>query len=414
MTNDAPSSAAATAYRARWVLPVVDQPIDGGLVTVLEERVVEVGRRTSAGVVRDLGDVLLLPGLVNAHAHLEFSGLQAPPVPPGTSLPGWIRAVVGLRRQHGTLPGEWLTEGLRQCLAGGAVLVGDIVQPGYDARRVDAAPLEVVAFLELLGLRAGRMEPLAALARQHAADAAGRTWQAGLSPHAPYTVHPRLLEEAVRLARQTDLPLAMHLAESAEERQLLADGTGPLVDLLRELEAWEEGAIPTGRGVMPYLQALAEAPRALVIHGNYLRGEEIDFLAARRRQLSVVYCPRTHAYFGHRRYPLRRLLDAGVRVAVGTDSRASNPDLNLFAELCHIAAHQPEIAPREVLALGTTAGAAALGHGDRLGHLAPGAAAYLAVIRPVARNGDPYACLFAGGAEVAAVCGPRGWTGWTG
>src|SRR5205823_10181172 len=115
------------------------------------------------------------------------------------------------------------------------------------------------------------------------------------------------------------------------------------------------------RRPLDYLQTLATAHRALVIHGNYLAADEIQLLAAHRDCMSVVYCPRTHAYFGHEHYPLSQMLAAGVRVAVGTDSRASNPDLRLLAELRYIARHHPAIPRDVILRQGTLAGAEALG-----------------------------------------------------
>ena len=122
----------------------------------------------------------------------------------------------------------------------------------------------------------------------------------------------------------------MHLAESREELELLADGAATFRELLEERSMWDAAAIPARhRGRSIICGVLAEAPRSLVIHGNYLAGDEIAFLGQRRETMSVVYCPRTHAYFGHEPYPLEAMLAAGVRVALGTDSRASNPDLEL-------------------------------------------------------------------------------------
>ena len=128
----------------------------------------------------------------------------------------------------------------------------------------------------------------------------------GISPHAPYTVHPGLLKRLVALAVEKKLPVAMHLAESREELELLATGTGPFRDLLVDRSMWDTEAIPLGSTPLDYLRTLAEAPRALVIHGNNLSDEEIGFLAAHRERMSVVYCPRTHAYFGHDPYPLEQ------------------------------------------------------------------------------------------------------------
>jgi cytosine/adenosine deaminase-related metal-dependent hydrolase len=137
---------------------------------------------------------------------------------------------------------------------------------------------------------------------------------------------------------------------------------------------------------------LATAHHALVIHGNYLATDETEFAAAQRERMTVVYCPRTHAYFGHEPYPLEKMLAAGVRVAVGTDSRASNPDLNLWSELRHIAQHHPAVRPEDILQMGTLAGAEALGLADEYGSITPGKLARLAVV-PLRANQN----LFEGG-----------------
>src|SRR5437868_14871654 len=112
----------------------------------------------------------------------------------------------------------------------------------------------------------------------------------GFSPHAPYTVSPRLLKELILIARHFDWPMAMHIAESREELELLRDGTGPFRELLEERSMWDEGAVPRGSQPLDYLRTLAKAPRAIVIHGNYLDYEELRFLGANRDRMSLVFC----------------------------------------------------------------------------------------------------------------------------
>jgi cytosine/adenosine deaminase-related metal-dependent hydrolase len=209
-------------------------------------------------------------------------------------------------------------------------------------------------------------------------------------------VHPELFAGLVSLAAAAGAPIAFHLAESPEELQLLAAGGGPFRDLLESLGPWSPTAIPLGTRPMDYLRRLADARvRALVIHGNYLDPEEIALLAHARERMSVVYCPRTHAYFGHARHPLPRLLEAGAKVAVGTDSRASNPDLSVLEELRLVAREFPELPPETVLALGTLRGAEALGQADRIGSLVPGKFADLAIVALPDRDArDPHELLF--------------------
>ncbi len=182
--------------------------------------------------------------------------------------------------------------------------------------------------------------------------------------------------------------MAMHLAESKEELELLRDGTGPFKILLDERSMWDPKAIPRGSRPLDYLRMLAESPRTLIVHGNYLDDEELTFLAAQRERMSLVYCPRTHAYFFHPQYPLGKALAAGVRVALGTDSRASNTDLNLLTEMRHVMHMHPWLDPQRVLQLGTLDGAKALGRHRDVGSVTAGKLANLVAV-PIA--GNPHA-----------------------
>jgi cytosine/adenosine deaminase-related metal-dependent hydrolase len=172
----------------------------------------------------------------------------------------------------------------------------------------------------------------------------------------------------------------MHVAESADELELLQDGTGPFQELLEERSMWDAVAIPRGSRPIDYLRMLAEAPRALVIHGNYLAAEDHEFLAEHAETMSLIYCPRTHSYFRHPSYPLPALLKKGVSVALGTDSRASNPDLGLFAEMRHIASSNSAIDPNFILRIATLGGAEALGREAEVGSISKGKFANLIAV----------------------------------
>jgi len=210
----------------------------------------------------------------------------------------------------------------------------------------------------------------------------------GVSPHAPYTVHLQLLDRLVQIARNQHLPVAMHLAESSSELELLQHGSGAFRHLLEERGMWDRKAIPRASRPLDYLKRLALAPRALVIHGNYLDDEEISFLVSHNNHMSLVFCPRTHEYFGHDAYPLSRLLSAGVQVALGTDSRASNPDLSLVNEMRAIAASEFEVSRSSIVRMGTLCGAIALGLEDQVGSLTPGKWANLCAL-PCASGENP-------------------------
>ncbi len=353
------------SLKARVVYPVDRPPIEHGVVTIEGERIDSVCERAAGGDVADLGDVALLPGLVNAHTHLEFSHLRQPLGQPGMSLPDWIRLVIA-ERGHGNQDAHRNSIiGLSDSEAAGVITIGDITTCTNSLR------YDVTQFHEVIGFSRARAESAknALMARIDLFRSASRETRYGISPHAPYTVSPKLLSALIEISRKHDLPVAMHIAESLEELQLLRDGTGPFQELLDERSMWDANAIPRGSRPMDYLRMLAAAPRALVIHGNYLDEEELSFLASNRERMSLVYCPRTHAYFFHRAYPLAKALATGVRVSVGTDSRASNPDLDLLAEMRFLAKTHPTVVSHEILWMGTLSGAEALGASAILGAL---------------------------------------------
>ena len=390
----------ATSLRARVVYPVDRPAIEHGAVTIDGARIVSVGTEVTGATVVDLGNVAILPGLVNAHTHLEFSHLQRPLGRAGMPLADWIRLVIDERGHGGDAPDDAISAGLRESFGYGATTIGDIAAgdvaaysshfggtdnpvgqtiDGQDSPSHDAA--EVTAFVEVIGFSQARAESaFAAVGGRLAELERIGSVRPGLSPHAPYTVSPDLLSRLVQLACERELPMAMHLAESADELELLRDGTGRLQELLVERSMWDADAIPSGSHPLDYLRLLAAAPRSILIHGNYLDHEEHMFLAAHADRMSLIYCPRTHAYFAHPPYPLASLLAAGVNVALGTDSRASNPDLDLLGEMRHAAAMHPEIEPHDILRMGTLAGAEALGRADEVGSITPGKLANLVAI----------------------------------
>jgi cytosine/adenosine deaminase-related metal-dependent hydrolase len=454
------------SLRARYVFTGLGPPIAEGTVTIRGPRIVAVGREPR-GELLDLGDAAILPGLVNAHTHLDLSDVDAPLGSPGMGLVEWIGLVMTHRRGRATADPVGL--GIAESRRLGTTSLGEMAQPGWPAESFLAGRLDASVFLELIAPTASRVDPVIELARRHlspplpsgegwgegtlgqAGNAGGaplrfpesavgdwadegrllnadgdvfsqfpltlalsrrerEPWASGLglAPHAPYTVHPELLRQAVRLATAAGAPIAFHLAESREELELLATGQGPLREMLAKMDAWDEALWPGPRRPLDYLKELAAAPRTLVIHGNYLDDEETDFLARRAERMALVYCPRTHAYFRHAPYPLARLLARGVTVALGTDSRASSPDLSILAEMRLVARQHPEIARPTILRLGTLGGAQALGIDHSVGTIEPGKLAHLAIVALADRDAaDPYDLLFDSDAPVVG----RWWRG---
>jgi aminodeoxyfutalosine deaminase len=408
--------------RARYVLPVTGDPIPDGFVAIERERIAAVGswRGVAAAcnvvseslVVRDLGNVAILPGLVNAHAHLDFSGLVAPLGHHGIGMVDWIRCVLDYRRQARGQERQAIARGLQESLRLGITTLADIAQPGWPLDALVAAPLRTIAFQELIAPTADRVADTIELARTHlrrVSAAACPNVAPGLSPHAPYTVHPDLLSAAIELSAAERIPMAMHLAETPEELELLAHGTGPLRQFLGDVGAWDATAIAGPTRPLDFLRLLSTAHRALVIHGNYLDDEEIGFLGGHAERMAVVYCPRSHDWFAHRRYPLEKMLAAGANVALGTDGRASSPDLSLLAEMRFAARRHPGVGLDQVLKLGTIDAARALGLENEIGSLTRGKRADLAIVALPDRDAADSHELVLHGDEpvVACYCGGR-------
>ncbi len=403
----------AVTYRARWVW-AEGRWVEGGRVTLQSGQIVGVGTERVAGEV-DLGEQLLLPGLVNAHTHLEFS--QRPfPLPSEGTFASWIRNVVWWRGgQTDASTRAAIESGLIESARAGVTLLGEIATRCWDApTALNVADVgqpgsraqnpQLVVFCEVLGLKPEAISPQMADACRHLIVGATRppvvatnterdddwvpNWTAGLSPHAPYSLSRDLFAHMLNVAIPSRCPVAMHLAETPEELELLASGTGPLAELFTEWGLWTPGQQAAFRTPLEVLQELSVLPRVLVVHGNYLSLDELDFLAG-KDNFSVVYCPRTHSYFQHERYPLAAMIKRGIRVALGTDSRASNPDLNLLSEVRHAARMHPEIAPTQLLEMATRDGAEALGMGQRVGRIAPGWRASCCVLPLVAGIRNP-------------------------
>jgi cytosine/adenosine deaminase-related metal-dependent hydrolase len=391
-----------TRLLARWIFPVDQLPIERGVVEIVDGIISAVeplsGQADSETV--DLGNVAIIPGLVNAHAHLEFSSLDSP-IEPALPFTDWIGRLLAHRRERSGTIAEYISAGAHEAAAAGSTLIGDIVTGDWAPDCVPDDGPSMVAFRELIGLLPDQVAPQLELAKRYIADcrAANREGQGGLfpaiSPHAPYSVCPELFHKLVNLAHAEDVPLCIHLAETQAELELLSSGTGEFFEMLTHFDLWREGVIPTGTRPMDYLRQLARLPHALIAHGNYLADDEIDFLAA-HPNIATVFCPRTHSFFRHQNHPWKRLLDTGASVCIGTDGRSSNPDYSLWSELQFLARQSETDRLPQILDAGTRRGARALGREDETGTITLGKRADLTLISlEASTTTDPWATLFA-------------------
>lgn len=384
---------------ARWVLTMCGELLENGVVEIHEGRITNVRPARPGEELLELGEVALVPGLVNTHTHLEFSTLVQPIEAP--SFTDWIRQLVSYRSEHLATSEQRLAairQGITESISSGVTTIGEIASDSQSSQAYASLPAPSVVMREVIGTAAADEQDRLAMLRQfHSTVPTDASWRPAISPHAPYTVRCSLLEQLAEFSRQHQLLSAMHLAESTDEVQLLEQGDGPLRELLKQLDAWHEDATDPGFGFSEYLDSLCQGPRSLVIHGNYLDPSHWQQLAEHRDRVSLVYCPRTHSHFGHPGYRLAERLAAGVRVVLGTDSRASSADLDLLADVRHAATCHPQVSPDQILAMATRDGADALGLGDEVGQLTAGRIANMAVI----------AADFSTDKEVAeAICAP--------
>jgi aminodeoxyfutalosine deaminase len=385
------------SLRARWVFPVSGPPIPDGVVTVEGERIVAVGAAADHTPDRDLGNVAVLPGLVNAHTHLDLSGMRglAPPSPDFT---GWLRQVIAHRRARSSEQVQAdIQAGLTECLRFGTTLLGDIASEGGSWDKVASAPLRAVVFRELLGLPHDRMLGALSDARNWLyAHPPTATCRPGWSPHAPYSVSAFGFQNAKDYGSRR-VAITTHLAESLDERELLEKRTGPFVAFLTDLGVWAPEEFVTGWEDL--LRLTAKAHPISYVHANYLPPD-----APLPGGSTIIYCPRTHAAFKHPPHPFRDFLARGIRVALGTDSLASNPDLDLLAEARFLRRHHPDVPGATLLRMATLAGAEALGWANETGSLEPGKSADLIVLPlPKREDSDPHCLLFDSILPVEAV-----------
>jgi cytosine/adenosine deaminase-related metal-dependent hydrolase len=372
-------------YRAAWIVPIAGPPIADGWIAVEAGRIVECGAGVpAASEVRDLGTVAILPGLVNAHTHLELSYLREQ-VPVSAEFVGWIRHVVGLRRAqpdaYAPVIVDGIAGGIADALACGTAVVGDITNTLQTYEPLRASPLAGVVFYELIRFNAP--DPAAVIAdadARLAALPAAQRLRAALAAHAPYSVAPAVFREMRRARdRRDEARCSVHLAESRDETEFIAAGTGAWREFLQDVGAWDPAWRPAAATPVEYLDALGFLDdRVLAVHGVQATPADLTRLAD--RGVTLVTCPRSNARTGAGTPPIEAFYASGVRVAIGTDSLASTPDLNVFAELAAMRLLAPSVAASRLLDSATRQGALALGMETDYGTLERGRRARLLAV----------------------------------
>ena len=395
-------------HRAAWVLPIAAPPIRNGWVAVDRGTIVGVGgpglSESPLGRVEGSSDAAaelraILPGLVNAHVHLELSYMRGA-IPEASSMPAWAARLIELRRAPSAEPQGSIAAAVEEARAFGTALVGDVTNTLASYEAIARSPLHAAIFFEQLGFRGEDGE-----ARVEAAEARLETLpqhdrlRSSVVPHAPYSVAPGILRAIGALGRSR--VVSVHLAESAEEVQFLAAGTGAWRAILERLGVWDSSWKCPGCGPVEYLDRCGLLTEGLLaVHGVQLTDVELAKLAA--AGATVVTCPRSNAWTGAGAPPISRFYRSGVRVAVGTDSLASVDDLNVFTELAAMRQAAPDVSAGRLLQSATESGAEALGFGAELGTITPGKRAELIAVRLPADVKDVEEYLI-GGVQAADI-----------
>lgn len=399
--------------RSRLVLPLSRPPIEDGAVLISGNRIARVGRWRDVSPDRrddavDLGESVVLPGLINAHCHLDYTEMTGM-VPPQRSFTDWIKLITSAKGEwsNAEFAASW-RRGAGMLVRTGTTTVGDFeALPDLLPAAWSLTPLRVISFLELTGVK-GRRNPRAvlqeALARIRLLPP-GRC-RAVLAPHAPYSTVPELLRLAANTARRRRWPLSVHVAESLQEFDMFLHGGGEMYEWLRRNE---RDMTDCGRE-SPVAQLHRNGVlgrNLLAVHVNYIAARDAALLA--RKQVSVVHCPRSHAYFRHDPFPFRELSRAGVNLCIGTDSLATvyktpreTVELNLFDEMRAFAAVHPGAAPKTILSMATLNAAGALGLAGQTGELSKGAFADIISLPFSGKKADIHEAVLRHRGDVAA------------
>lgn len=389
---------------ADWVLPVTARPIRGGAVLTRGARIEMVGtfEQVFAAApdepVERYDGCALMPGLVNAHTHLSLTVLGGL-VPPTTMQPFLRRVTAAVHAMGDDDFAASASQGALESLRCGVTTVGDIAYGPEPLAACADIGVGGVFFWEVLGIEAHDLSGELAeieFPAEVGACTTGRT-RCGITPHAPYTSGPALLDAAWRVAQRHKVAFAIHVAESPAERELMLSGRGPLAAVAARTA---HGFSAPGVSSVAYLEKLGVLRDALAVHCVNL--EEGDARRLKKTARGVVLCPRSNAYLSNGEPPVAALATEGVRIALGTDSPASNHDLDLWEEARALRELDPTLTPRMLIAMLTREGAYVLGLEQSCGALAPGMQADLAIYR-TGEATDPEADLVRGAGAGSTV-----------
>jgi len=415
--------------RARTVVTMDGPPIENGAVAISGNRIVDVGRfddikTRNAGNTLDLGEQVLLPGLINAHCHLDYTCLRGK-IPPQESFTEWIRAI---NAEKATLAPKdhvaSINKGFTEAKRFGTTTIANLT--AFPDLIPQIQPLiRTCWFAELIDIRAPERANELVDSAIESLDKArpelvlseaegGASW--GLAPHALFTASKDLFRRCGEIAQREHILLTTHLAESREEMEMFRHASGPLYEFLTSIgRPMDDCGSKTplglfldliGRDGSPNRPSAIEVNRHylpwIVAHLNELTESDFELLERSNSKFHVVHCPRSHNYFGHSSFAFDRLRSFGFNICLGTDSLASNESLSLFAEMCTFQKEFPSVSAEEIFQMVTVNPARALRYENALGQIRSGFGADLIAV-PCSGSTNVFEQIIAFGGRVPWV-----------
>jgi cytosine/adenosine deaminase-related metal-dependent hydrolase len=388
--------------RARVVITTDGPPIENGATAISGDRIVDVGKfdqikTSNSGPVVDLGEQALIPGLINAHCHLDYTCLRGK-IPKQKSFTDWIRAIN--EEKSKLSPEDYIAsikQGFAEAKRFGTTTIANLTAFPELIRQVTDGPLRTWWFAELIDVRSpDRANELV----DSAVESLKFAQSHGLAPHAPFTASKNLYQRCEEAG--ANVLLTTHLAESREEMEMFRDASGPLYEFMKGVGR-DMHDCGNGTPLELFVSALGGPAlrQWIVAHVNELAESDFQLLDKMTTKFHVVHSPRSHKYFDHSRFSFKRLRKLGFNVCLGTDSLASNESLNLFAEMRAFQCSEPERSPERIFEMITVNPALALRQQNTLGRIRPGFRADLIAV-PCSEDRDPFG-------EIVAFDGQINW-----